>query len=71
MPKIDEVMCKNCRAFRPSLEMDIELSGQLEAVERPYGSCVLLEDQVREDEWCGQWVANKWLKWKVEHESMQ
>ena len=59
MPKIDEVMCKNCRAYRPYLETEIELSGQLEAVEKPYGSCVILEDQVEENEWCGAFTERK------------
>lgn len=54
-----EIMCKNCRAFRPSLETDIELSGQLEAVQRPYGTCVLLDDHVQEEEWCGQFTEKK------------
>lgn len=59
MPKIDEVMCRNCRAYRPYLEAEIELSGQLEAVEKPYGSCVILEDQVGENEWCGAFTERK------------
>lgn len=64
----NEIMCKTCRAFRPSLEMDIELSGQLEAAERPYGTCFVHKDRVREDEWCGSWEASIWMEWVKEHE---
>ena len=55
----EKVSCKNCRAYRPTTDVEAELSGRFETETMPYGWCIFMDDKVREDEWCGQFTEKK------------
>lgn len=55
----EKVSCKNCRAYRPATGVEAELSGHFETETLPYGKCVLLNDPVKEYEWCSQFTERK------------
>ena len=67
--EMKEIMCKTCMYYHPQVGTAEDLSGQLEAETKPYGRCQIMEDPVREDEWCGQWAENAWMKWLRKNET--
>lgn len=50
-----EIKCKNCIYYHATIGTEIELTGHMEGVVKPYGRCQIMADPVHEEEWCGQY----------------